>query len=105
MRSIINIYLSVTGYLTEKKQETMDERTRLIGNPVFINIDDKSDFKNDLMGNYEYLTAHPLWIKIRLIIFWILWIALIVIIIITVVIKSCLFSNICSSSFNNKMTK
>ncbi|XP_014217265.1 uncharacterized protein LOC106645832 [Copidosoma floridanum] len=45
-----------------------------------------------------YYTAHPLWIKIRLCLFWIFWAALIVVLVLSVLMYLCLFPSICRVS-------
>ncbi|XP_011310007.1 uncharacterized protein [Fopius arisanus] len=99
MHSIVKLYLSVTDFIRGEQpsecQRMINETTRLINNPVFIDLGDGKCFRNEVMGDYDYYAANPLWIKIRLVLFWIFWGALILVIILSASTYFCLAPSLC----------
>ncbi|XP_015120225.1 uncharacterized protein LOC107043305 [Diachasma alloeum] len=100
MRSIVKLYLSVTDFVRGRHPPECDkmvnETSRLLDTPVFVDLGGGKCLRTDIIGDYDYYAANPLWIKIRLLLFWIFWAALILVIILSVSTYFCLAPSLCS---------
>ncbi|KAK0090928.1 hypothetical protein PV326_003989 [Microctonus aethiopoides] len=74
------------------------EKLRLLDHAVCINEIDSELFKSELQGNYDYLVADPMWIRMRIFLFWMFWAALVVIIVLSIFSYWCLVPSLCSDT-------
>ncbi|XP_043271747.1 uncharacterized protein [Venturia canescens] len=81
-----------------------DENSYLLGKSgsgtVYVNISDSDVKKYRALSHeeYQYYEARPLWIKIRLCLFWLFWAAFFTVIIIFVLIYWCIAPNFCPNN-------